>query len=54
VVRSEELRGLRKLGVAPPPPRAAERSLTDALDDLLARKRVSGRNGPLTPRGLER
>jgi integrase len=49
VVRSEELRGLRELGVLPVPIRASERTLVEALDELLARKQVSG----LSERGLE-
>jgi integrase len=53
VVRSEELRRLRELGVLPVPVKAAERTVGEALDDLLARKRVGGRRGPLRERGLE-
>jgi len=53
VVRAEEIRGLRALGITPPPARASERTLLDAIDELLARKRVSGCKGPLTARGLE-
>jgi AraC-like DNA-binding protein len=33
--------------------RSAERTLVEALDELLKRKRVSGRRGPLSERGLE-
>jgi integrase len=49
IVRSEELRGLRQLGVLPVPMRASERTLVQALDELLARKQVDGLSG----RGLE-
>ncbi len=53
VVRCDELREYRALGIRAASARAAERTLIDALDDLLARKRVSGRKGPLTERGLQ-
>jgi integrase len=53
VVRAEEVRGLLAAGVRPPPLRTTDRTLVDAIDELLARKRVAGVRGPLTARGLE-
>jgi integrase len=53
VVRAEEKRELLALGVQAPPRRARERTLLEAIDELLARKRVSGTHGPLRKRGIE-
>jgi integrase len=53
VVHAEDVRRLRELGVRPAPARATERTLGQAIDDLLARKRVTGTKGPLTERGYE-
>jgi integrase len=52
VVHAEDVRRLRVLGVRPQPARSAERTLVEAIDELLARKRVTGTKGPLTRRGL--
>jgi integrase len=52
VVHAEEIRRLRALGLGAPRSKTAEKSLAQAIDDLLARKRVSGTKGPLTPAGV--
>jgi integrase len=51
-VHTEDVRRLRAQGVRPARARrTAERTLNDAIDELLARKRVTGTKAPLTDRG---
>src|SRR5439155_1458070 len=49
--RAIELRRLRGAGILSSP-RTATPTLAEAAESLLARKRVSGKRGPLTPKGI--